>query len=130
MGLVSVSFPVSRTHSKWIHYKLKYFSCMSELANLDFFSRATLLLARSIFLFISFHLFYIFRWAHVFSVQHCMPNTFIFNFFFSSSSTVSYRTLTVECSLATILEKFVCVFFLALCIIYFQHSPFEICFTF
>lgn len=103
-------------HEMWIHYKLSLFSkCLSwSSLFLPFFFSLYVQLRFSFRFIFFFHL-----------------NTFIFNSFFScSSSTVSCRSLAVECSFATIFFWVkVCVFF-ALCIIHFEHSPCDFCFTF
>lgn len=99
---------------------------MSELVHLVFFARTTSLFARLIFssLF-HFTCFYfvlsIALWILLYSI-----------FCRSFCSTVSCRSLTVECSLATILAKFPCVYvFFMLCAAFTSTiPPCEFCFTF
>lgn len=77
------SFHSRITHTfKMDTLQIEPFSCMSDLVNLVFFrGQLHCSLARFFSLFHFTCFIYKFRWAHAFSVQHCIPNTFIFNFF-------------------------------------------------
>lgn len=99
---------------------------MSELVHLVFFARTTSLFARLIFSSL-------FHFACFYFVLSIALWILLYSIFCRSfCSTVSCRSLTVECSLATILAKFPCVYvFYMLCAAFTFTIPLcEFCFTF
>lgn len=100
---ISVSLP---HHTKWIDYKLRLFSASLSWPSLSFLYNFT---SHSLYSFsIAFHSFFIWR-IHVFFsplfyffIALWILLYSIFRRFFS---TMSCRSLTVECSLATIFGK-------------------------